>query len=61
MSPRPLVQLRGVKKAYGAQQVLRGIDLDIPEGQTFVLLGGSGSGKTVLMKHLEGLIRPGTW
>lgn len=58
MSSRPLVQLRGVKKAYGAQQVLRGIDLDIPEGQTFVLLGGSGSGKTVLMKHVEGLIRP---
>lgn len=52
------MQLRGVKKAYGGQQVLRGVDLDIAEGQTFVLLGGSGSGKTVLMKCVEGLIRP---
>lgn len=57
MSP-PLVSLRGVTKAFGDVEVLRGVDLEIPEGETFVLLGGSGSGKTVLMKHLEGLLQP---
>lgn len=58
MSPGPLVRLRGVKKAFGATKVLDGVDLDVAEGETFVLLGTSGSGKTVLMKHLEGLLRP---
>jgi phospholipid/cholesterol/gamma-HCH transport system ATP-binding protein len=54
----PLIQLRGVKKAFGEVKVLEGVDLDVNEGETFVLLGGSGSGKTVLMKHLEGLLKP---
>ena len=58
MSAEPLIQLRGVKKAFGGVKVLDGVDLDVAEGETFVLLGGSGSGKTVLMKHLEGLLRP---
>jgi phospholipid/cholesterol/gamma-HCH transport system ATP-binding protein len=47
-----------VKKAFGDTKVLEGVDLDVAEGETFVLLGGSGSGKTVLMKHLEGLLQP---
>jgi phospholipid/cholesterol/gamma-HCH transport system ATP-binding protein len=50
--------MRGVKKAFGGVPVLRGVDLEVFEGQTFVLLGSSGSGKTVLMKHLEGLLVP---
>lgn len=58
MTPRPLLQLRGVKKAFGDTKVLDGVDLDVAEGETFVLLGASGSGKTVLMKHLEGLLQP---
>lgn len=58
MSARPLLQLRGVKKAFGAVRVLDGVDLDVAAGETFVLLGVSGSGKTVLMKHLEGLLQP---
>ena len=53
MTSRPLIQLRGVKKAFGEVRVLEGVDLDVNEGETFVLLGGSGSGKTVLMKHLD--------
>lgn len=57
MSP-PLVTLRGVKKRFGDVEVLRGVDLELAEGEIFVLLGGSGSGKTVLMKHLEGLLQP---
>jgi phospholipid/cholesterol/gamma-HCH transport system ATP-binding protein len=55
---RALMSLRGVTKAFGDTEVLRGVDLDVFEGETFVLLGGSGSGKTVLMKHLEGLLQP---
>ncbi len=58
MSTAPLIELRGVKKSFGEAIVLDGIDLDVAEGETFVLLGTSGSGKTVLMKHLEGLLRP---
>ncbi len=58
MNTRSLISMRGVKKAFNGQPVLRGVDLDVFEGQTFVLLGGSGSGKTVLLKHLEGLLRP---
>lgn len=58
MTATPLIQLRGVRKAFGEVKVLEGVDLDVGEGETFVLLGGSGSGKTVLMKHLEGLLQP---
>lgn len=58
MTALPLITMRGVKKSFQGVPVLRGVDLEVPEGHTFVLLGSSGSGKTVLMKHLEGLIRP---
>ena len=55
---RPMIELTGVFKAFGENRVLNGVDLVVGEGQTFVLLGGSGSGKTVLMKHVEGLLKP---
>lgn len=58
MSAPPLIELRGVKKSFDSVRVLDGVDLDVAEGETFVLLGTSGSGKTVLMKHLEGLLLP---
>ena len=45
-------------KAFGSHQVLKGISLEIPKGSTCVVLGGSGSGKTVLMKHVIGLLKP---
>jgi phospholipid/cholesterol/gamma-HCH transport system ATP-binding protein len=45
-------------KSFGENQVLKGIDLTIPDGNTYVVLGGSGSGKTVLMKHVIGLFKP---
>jgi phospholipid/cholesterol/gamma-HCH transport system ATP-binding protein len=54
----PMIEVRDLHKAFGDTQVLNGLDLTVEEGQTFVLLGGSGSGKTVLMKHLEGLLTP---
>jgi phospholipid/cholesterol/gamma-HCH transport system ATP-binding protein len=53
-----LIRVEGLKKRFGGQTVLDGIDLDVPRGSTLVILGGSGSGKTVLMKHLIGLHKP---
>ncbi len=53
-----IVSLRGVCKAFGAKRVLCGLDLEVRRGETVVVLGGSGSGKSVLLKHLNGLLRP---
>jgi phospholipid/cholesterol/gamma-HCH transport system ATP-binding protein len=53
-----LIELRGVRKAFGAQEVLRGIDLSLRHGETLCIIGPSGEGKTVLMKHIIGLIQP---
>jgi polar amino acid transport system ATP-binding protein len=55
-TPRPLLQLRGVEKRYGANHVLRGVDLDVHAGEVVCLIGPSGSGKTTLLRcvnHLE--------
>ncbi|MBN2211565.1 MAG: ABC transporter ATP-binding protein [Sedimentisphaerales bacterium] len=53
-----LFELRGISKSFGRQQVLRGIDLEIPRGKTTVVIGASGCGKSVLLKHLIVLLRP---
>jgi phospholipid/cholesterol/gamma-HCH transport system ATP-binding protein len=55
---QPMIQVVDLEKAFGANRVLTGINLSIPEGSTCVILGGSGSGKTVLMKHMIGLLKP---
>lgn len=55
---RPQLELRNVSVTFGIQQVLRKINLSIPAGQTLVVLGESGCGKTVLMKTLIGLVTP---
>ena len=52
------LEMRGIKKSFGDQVVLRGVDLDISRGEVLVLLGGSGGGKSVLMKHMVGLLQP---
>jgi phospholipid/cholesterol/gamma-HCH transport system ATP-binding protein len=54
----PFVSVRGLWKAFGTKQVLRGLSLDVHRGETLVILGGSGSGKSVLLKHINGLLRP---
>ncbi|MBF5040837.1 ABC transporter ATP-binding protein [Aggregicoccus sp. 17bor-14] len=53
-----MIQVVDLHKAFGESHVLQGIDLQIPAGSTCVILGGSGSGKTVLMKHMIGLLKP---
>lgn len=55
--PDPYISIRGLKQRFGENEVLRGIDLDIYRGETLVILGGSGGGKSVLLKHLPGLLR----
>ena len=52
------VELRGLRKAFGKLEVLRGIDLTFRPGETTVILGPSGTGKSVLLKLLVGLLRP---
>jgi phospholipid/cholesterol/gamma-HCH transport system ATP-binding protein len=54
----PLLQVEGLSVQFGQQQVLQDISLDIPAGQTLVVLGESGCGKTVLLKTMIGLVRP---
>ncbi len=53
-----MISVRALHKHLGAQHVLRGIDLDVPNGETCVILGRSGGGKSVLLKHLIGLLKP---
>jgi phospholipid/cholesterol/gamma-HCH transport system ATP-binding protein len=52
------IALRGVHKAFGPKVVLDGADLEVREGESVVIIGGSGTGKSVLLKHIIGLIRP---
>jgi phospholipid/cholesterol/gamma-HCH transport system ATP-binding protein len=52
------IELRGVHKAFRGHAVLTGVDLAIQAGETFTILGGSGSGKSVCLKHMIGLLRP---
>lgn len=53
-----MIELRDVHKRFGDNQVLDGVDFDVRQGETVALLGPSGTGKSVLLKHINGLIRP---
>ena len=53
-----MIEVRDLKKSFGAQEVLKGISFRIEPGESVVIIGGSGCGKSVLLKHLIGLIRP---
>lgn len=50
--------VRGLCKSFGAQEVLKGVDIEVKPGEIFVIMGPSGSGKSVLLKHLIGLEEP---
>ena len=53
-----MISIRGLKKRLGRKQVLDGVDLEIPKGKTVVVMGRSGTGKSVLLKHIIGLMTP---
>lgn len=55
-----MIELRDVHKSFGTKKVLRGVNLSIPNGESMVVIGGSGSGKSVLLKCILGLIQPTT-
>lgn len=57
-SAKPILELRDVHKAFGAKQVLRGVDLKVAAGQSLVIIGGSGTGKSVTIKSALGLVAP---
>lgn len=51
------ISVRGLQKSFGANSVLRGVDLDVEAGRSLVVIGGSGSGKSVLLKCILGIMR----
>ncbi|MCB1363144.1 MAG: ATP-binding cassette domain-containing protein [Rhodobacteraceae bacterium] len=53
-----MIAMRGVHKAFGANRVLQGVDLEVGKGTSMVIIGGSGTGKSVALKCILGLIRP---
>ncbi len=54
----PFIRVAGLQKSFGDLHVLQGVDLDIAKGESMVIIGGSGTGKSVLIKHIIGLLRP---
>ncbi|WP_044559211.1 ABC transporter ATP-binding protein [Azospirillum sp. B4] len=54
----PKIELTGVKKAFGPKKVLDGVDLSVAKGESFVIIGGSGTGKSVMLKSILGLLNP---
>ncbi len=53
-----MIQLQDAYKSFGSNHVLRGVDLEVPDGQTLTIIGGSGTGKSVSLKLMVGLLRP---
>ena len=53
-----MIKLVEIHKSFGQQRVLNGLNLDIEDGKTTVIIGGSGGGKSVLLKHIIGLLKP---
>ncbi len=56
--PAPKIVIRALTKSFGTKKVLQGVDLDLPAGQSLVVIGGSGTGKSVLIKCVLGLLTP---
>jgi phospholipid/cholesterol/gamma-HCH transport system ATP-binding protein len=54
----PMIAVRGLTKRIGRQEILRGVDLEVAVGETLAIIGRSGGGKTILLKHLIGLMQP---
>jgi len=58
MNMEPMIQLIDIRKWFGSQQVLKGVNLSIFEGKTTVIVGESGKGKSLILKHMLGLVKP---
>jgi phospholipid/cholesterol/gamma-HCH transport system ATP-binding protein len=58
MNNGSMISVEGLMKRIGAQEILRGVDLEVARGETLAIIGRSGGGKSVLLKHLIGLMRP---
>ena len=54
----PMIEVRSLTKKIGQQEILRGVDLEVQTGETLAIIGRSGGGKSVLLKHLVGLMEP---
>src|SRR5437867_12087059 len=54
----PMIAVRALAKRIGQQEILRGIDLEVATGETLAIIGRSGGGKSVLLKHIVGLMEP---
>ena len=57
-STQPKIKIRGLRKSFGDKHILRGIDLDVGMGESVVVIGGSGTGKSVLLKCILGILDP---
>src|SRR5947209_19930478 len=57
-APEPEISIRGLTKSFGPQTILEDITCDIPKGKITLMLGPSGTGKSVFLKHLMGLLKP---
>lgn len=53
-----MIKLNGVHKSFGSNHVLKGLDLEVKKGESMVIIGGSGSGKSVILKHIIGILKP---
>jgi phospholipid/cholesterol/gamma-HCH transport system ATP-binding protein len=53
-----VIRVEGLTKSFGTNRVLRGVDLEVPKGSVTIIIGRSGGGKSVFLKHLIGLVRP---
>jgi phospholipid/cholesterol/gamma-HCH transport system ATP-binding protein len=57
-TPVPKISLKDVHKSFGRKKVLQGVNLDVPKGSSVVVIGGSGTGKSVMIKTILGLVKP---
>lgn len=53
-----MIEIINIHKSFGEKHVLRGVNLTVQKGESVVVIGGSGSGKSVLLKHIIGLLKP---
>ena len=54
----PMISVQHVDKSFGGKQVLRDLSIEVERGESVVIVGGSGTGKSVTLKHMIGLLRP---